>query len=152
MPSSSQLGNCQFGEQTSHFRDQSRQYQMSQFATQDFMHYSPYSTHINHSFLNNEIDMNGGVKKEMRDSKHILNDIENMYIHSEGSNFHLMDELDSSSNDPLSLPLPLPSVGDMKDSDNFDFDMNSAWLDNFTPVEHATYSGHAFPLNLADYA
>ncbi|KAF0689092.1 Aste57867_19364 [Aphanomyces stellatus] len=82
------------------------------------------------------------MKKEFKPS-HLMGDIENLNIQSDGPSFQLMD-----MHSPMFTPTPLPMLPDIKDSDNhFDFDMNCAWLDNFNPADPVN---NAF--NQAEYA
>ncbi|ETW05577.1 hypothetical protein H310_03321 [Aphanomyces invadans] len=64
-----------------------------------------------------------------------MGDIENLHIQTDGPNFHLLDM--------NSIFAPTPLLPDMKDdlsttSNQFDFDMNCAWLDNFNPTDSVT--------------
>ncbi|EQC30772.1 hypothetical protein SDRG_11533 [Saprolegnia diclina VS20] len=85
-------------------------------------------------------------------STHLLSDIENLQIQGDGPSFSLLD-VNHMMFGGASTPLPPSMLPDLKDSTNneshFDFDMNCAWLDSFTPVDPYP-SGPAF--NHAEYA
>ncbi|KDO35289.1 hypothetical protein SPRG_00136 [Saprolegnia parasitica CBS 223.65] len=87
-------------------------------------------------------------------STHLLSDIENLQIQGDGPSFSLLDVNHMMFGGGASTPLPPSMLPDFKDSTNethFDFDMNCAWLDSFTPVDPVAYPNGP-PFNHAEYA
>ncbi|OQR81082.1 HSF-type DNA-binding protein [Achlya hypogyna] len=137
------------------FQYQMRQMQhMAQMGGYDFMPASTSPSAFNRNLFPTEL-LELTPKKEMLLFKpsptttpinsHLMTDIENLQIQGDGPSFNLLDV------NQMMFGAPPPALPEMKEPEGpFDFDMNCAWLDSFTPVDHTGYSG-AFA-NQAEYA